>query len=488
MLSISRLGGNLNYYLELATAEYYLKGGEPPGVWIGSGAAALGLCGQIDPKQFENIAKGFSPDGDRKLVQNAGKEGRRIGWDLTFSAPKSVSVLWAISPEPIRKKIQKAHFDAVQTALTYLEEKAAVSRVGKGGRDSTKARLVVGLFEHGTSRAGDPQLHSHALVTNLGVDGEGKTRTILSRPIYQQKMIAGAVYRVQLGHHLIKELGVRLLPDEFSFRIKGISEKICERYSKRRKEVEEKLAATSQSSAKASQIATLETRRKKETRPRQDLLAEWQQECGELGLKTEHVKRLLNRNPIRQHPLRATDSAVRKLAAQHSYFSEGETLLAAATQSQHEGVSVDVLRRTVTDYLNRGPQTVALDDNLFTTKKNLKIENELLGVAADLAKENRHQVPVQRLEKKLLEPKPQKRSLKNPTAKQAEKMDLTWEQSAALAHLTISPGAIQIVEGKAGTGKTELLRLAHEIWKEDGLKVYGACISGKAARGLTSTA
>ena len=93
MLSIAALsGGQGNYYLKLARDDYYLKGGEPPGRWLGEGASALGLTGQVQRAEFKNLLRGYSRDGETPLIQNAGKPNHQSGWDLTFSVPKSVSV------------------------------------------------------------------------------------------------------------------------------------------------------------------------------------------------------------------------------------------------------------------------------------------------------------------------------------------------------------------------------------------------------------
>lgn len=82
-----------NYYLDLARDDYYVNAGEAPGRWFGTGAALLGLSGEIKGKQFRNLLAGCSPDGKQALVQNARNPDRQSGWDLTLSAPKSVSVL-----------------------------------------------------------------------------------------------------------------------------------------------------------------------------------------------------------------------------------------------------------------------------------------------------------------------------------------------------------------------------------------------------------
>jgi len=110
VLSISSPAGAsaVRYYAELAQDGYYTQRCEAPGVWHGSGVKALGLEGEASPEQIENILKGFSPDGESKLVQNAGAENRKLGVDLTFSASKSVSCVWGLLDEQERETISEA--------------------------------------------------------------------------------------------------------------------------------------------------------------------------------------------------------------------------------------------------------------------------------------------------------------------------------------------------------------------------------------------
>ena len=133
MLSIHAMkAGDGAYYLDLAQEDYYLRGGEPPGHWWGQGAEALRLRGRVERHELERMLTGFSPKGEG-LTQNAGGEKRKPGWDLTFSAPKSVSVLWSQADAGTRREIQAAHLAAVKAALGYLELEAGLSRRGKGG-------------------------------------------------------------------------------------------------------------------------------------------------------------------------------------------------------------------------------------------------------------------------------------------------------------------------------------------------------------------
>ncbi|MEQ1824262.1 MAG: MobF family relaxase, partial [Fimbriimonadaceae bacterium] len=197
MLSLSKISGSGNYYLNLAREDYYLNGGEPPGVWLGSATRHLGLFGKADPSDVRSLLAGFSPSGVG-LVQNAGAENRQCGWDLTFSAPKSVSLLWALGSEREAREIQAAHFAAVDCAVRYLEAEGCFTRIGRGGTLVESVGVAVCVFEHGTSRMGDPQLHSHALLLNVAHRECGKWGSIDSRPIYDMMMVLGAAYRAEL--------------------------------------------------------------------------------------------------------------------------------------------------------------------------------------------------------------------------------------------------------------------------------------------------
>ena len=130
------------YYLELARDDYYLGAGEAPGRWYGQGASLLRLPAEVKGRHFLNLLAGCSPDGKLALVQNARKPERQSGWDLTFSAPKSVSVLWAMAPPELRQQIEAIHQHAVQTALNHLERTCALTRRGPGGQSVEPAAVL----------------------------------------------------------------------------------------------------------------------------------------------------------------------------------------------------------------------------------------------------------------------------------------------------------------------------------------------------------
>ncbi|HWD40387.1 MAG TPA: MobF family relaxase [Fimbriimonas sp.] len=237
-------GDQAGYYLGLAREDYYTKGGEPPGTWLGSAAAALDLSGMVEDDQLYNLFKGLSPDGTRELVQiqqHEGKQNHRPGWDLTFSAPKSVSVLWSQSAPEMRAKIQEAHLEAVRSALKYLEDSAGFTRRGQGGHVLEKARLLFACFEHSTSRALDPQLHTHALLMNIGVRPDGHTATLSSLSFFESKMAAGALYRAELACQL-ERLGIQVERRRSWFEVSGVPKDLVDFFSKRRAAIEAEIA------------------------------------------------------------------------------------------------------------------------------------------------------------------------------------------------------------------------------------------------------
>src|SRR5687768_7312732 len=142
MVSISAMKGQGTYYAELARQDYYTAGGKPPGRWLGSGAGALGLVGRVEQEHLHRLTAGFAPDRKQPLIQNAGRKNHQSGWDLTFSAPKPVSVLWSQATPARREQIEEAHRIAVEKSVRYLEDTACFSRRGKGGAQREPAQLV----------------------------------------------------------------------------------------------------------------------------------------------------------------------------------------------------------------------------------------------------------------------------------------------------------------------------------------------------------
>ena len=177
MLSIGKLGrGAEGYYLQaVATGveDYYLGSGEAQGQWLGNGPARLGLSGTVRAEDLRAVLDGRHPASGRSLLW-CRREDRLPGFDLTFSAPKGVSLLLALADPATSQLVREAHDRAVAAAVGYLERYAGEVRRGRDGVDRLPGGgFVAAAFRHRTSRAGDPQLHTHVLVANItrGADG-----------------------------------------------------------------------------------------------------------------------------------------------------------------------------------------------------------------------------------------------------------------------------------------------------------------------------
>jgi conjugative relaxase-like TrwC/TraI family protein len=162
VLSSSKIGtSNWRYYqnqVAHGACDYYLGHGEAPGRWTGRGLAQLGLApGQlVEERELEALfSRALHPDTGEPLGRAWRVDGV-TGYDLTFSAPKSVSAVWALGSDNVREQVEAAHAAAVQAALAYLDTHAAFSRVGTDGTQQVASGgLAVAVFDHRTSRAGD---------------------------------------------------------------------------------------------------------------------------------------------------------------------------------------------------------------------------------------------------------------------------------------------------------------------------------------------
>ena len=324
MLSVATRGSGTAaqaYYEHLATGkdrqieDYYAKNEQ--GRWVGRGAEALGLSGGVRKEEFQDLAFGFDPKTGKALVRQAG-ETHRSGWDLTFSAPKSVSVAWALGDDETRKKISSAHDRAVEAALSYMERHAAFCRTGHGGKDEIQSDLACAVYRHYTSREQDPQLHSHAFVFNVGVGEDGKTRTLEGSHFFEWKMAGGAAYRVVLAKEL-HDLGYTTTRDGKSFRLKEIDRGLEAIFSTRRNQIEAALEERGTSGAKASEVATLATRKGKKERDPEELRKDWQERAEQYSreFSLERERALSREKGIKEIETSLSYQDARRVLAKH---------------------------------------------------------------------------------------------------------------------------------------------------------------------------
>ena len=221
--------------------------------WAGKGAEDLGLKGPVDPETFKAILEGKVPDGsDTRLgrrVKDRGTPGsaeilHRPGRDLTFSAPKSVSIAALVGGDD---RIVEAHDRAVTATLAWIEKNAAETRMkdpvtGQMARVGGQ-KIVAATFRHDTSRNLDPQLHSHAVLANMVQGEDGKWRSMANEGLYARQKLIGMLYRNELAGGLARlGYGIEKTHADGRFEIAGVSREAVEAFSTRRAEIEAAMA------------------------------------------------------------------------------------------------------------------------------------------------------------------------------------------------------------------------------------------------------
>ena len=483
MNSIKGLGaagaGAGGYYTALARDDYYTQGGEPSGQWVGQGAAGLGLAGAVAEADLQQVLHGFDKTGSKPLVQGAG-EKHYAGWDLTFSAPKSVSVLWAMTDRPkVRAEIQAAQQAAVNATLAFMEQHCVETRRGHNGTiHENAAGLAIATFEHGTSREQDPQLHTHCLVANIAQREDGAYGAVDGRSLYRWKMALGAIYRAELAEQLTARLPVRIERDGTSFALHGVPKAIQTRFSKRSEQIHDWMAEKGYTGAIMAQVATLETRQTKTEIDRPALFTRWQAEGLVAGWGPEQAATGLESRAAEAEferlPAPTLDKIQEGLVEKRSTFNDREAWRAMAEAMQGVGGRAEIETRMSEFW--RDAELVNLGENprgetRWSTESLRQLEAQ--AVAAALTGATRlHQA---------LSPAQVERALQaRPT--------LSAEQTHAVEYVCQDSGSVAVVVGLAGTGKSFMLETARAVWEAAGYQVIGAALSGKAALGLQESA
>lgn len=351
MMSISlpmRGGGSGDYYLKLAQEEYYTKSLGPPGQWFGKGAEALGLKGEVRPEQVKNLLEGKSPDGKRNLVQvqNWKNRERQAGWDITFSAYKAASVLWSQSYNSGESTVETCHRLATKKGLSFLEDNAAITRRGEGGRIQEKAKVVWAVFQHGTSRTNDPQLHSHAVLFNVTIREDGTTGALRSKEFFKLKMAAGAVYQIELANQLREKLNLKVIRENNRLHIEGVPKELCRQFSQRRQQIERAMQREGDFSAQGASRAAQITRPAKRELPREQLFAQWQESGRAYGWGPEQARELLQRAAQEQRQQTPKAQELKQPKGKFTTATEGKTdyeraVVALLEQAQEKRAATD---------------------------------------------------------------------------------------------------------------------------------------------------
>ena len=502
MLSVTALSsGQLGYYTGGST-NFIEEGGEAPGLWLGSGAGLLGLHGQVTDEDLAKLFDGFLPDGT-KLVQNAGKKDRVPGWSLTFSPPKSVSVLWSQARDARTKRvIEQAHREAIRVVLQHLEKTLVVSRTGQAGSGTTSAKLIAAAFEHDTSRELDPLLHTHLLIMNAAVNPDGKTRTIVPRPFYQSKMLLGALYRCQLAKGLMLGLGLSLYRnvDRYgrplsTFEIEGIPQRILDFFSKRAEQIKQGLADLGMFGAKVKSLLALTTRNpEKNVPPRTELYPRWQAEGQQLGYREPAIRQLLppTQEELRTRYVEALDQAVSQITFSKNYFSATELTRRVLESAQTMGLNALAVCKNVERDLVRDDRFIETGtkrgERIWTTLEVVRLEKKALESVYALQARRFRGVSDLKL-RPILE-----RSYGGSKTILGRSIDvatgtsgafkLDSEQKQAVTYLAKGLESVKLLTGWAGTSKTTVLQATKLALEAEGYTVIGTALSGRAAKSL----
>lgn len=290
MFNVTLVKGNNQYaaaHYFSAADDYYHK--DSLGEWQGEGAERLGLVGPVEQAELARLLAGRLPNGD-KIPGSFDPEtkNRRMGLDLTFSAPKSVSMQALVAGD---KEVTAAHDRAVTKALENVEKLAQARRKvqGKFLRERT-GNMVIGKFRHEMSRGKDPQLHTHSVVMNMTQRADGKWRALFNDDIFKVQHEMDAIYKGHLSHEL-RELGyeIRVLDKEGNFELDHISRDQIEAFSSRAKVIEDALAKDGKTRADATtlekQVIAMATRPKKDERDRELVKQYWVTKSRELGIE-----------------------------------------------------------------------------------------------------------------------------------------------------------------------------------------------------------
>lgn len=481
MLSIGRLSGpdSERYYLDKVARgreDYYAGRGEMPGEWAGSAVDLLMETDrEISGDEFTAILQGKSPATGEPLGRNSQRSVH--GFDLTFSAPKTVSLLYALGDARIADAARAAHDDAVRQALGYLERHACWSRQGKDGKDHVRgAGFVAAGFRHRTSRAGDPALHTHLVVANVTRRPDGSWASLDSRQLYRHAKTAGFLYQAALRAHLHASLGVPWeVPRNGLAEISGVPRSVIEHFSQRRAQIVERMTERGETSRQAASVAALETRpTKPPTASIDNLRSDWRARAAEHGFGAAELTEVLaRREPFPSSSLEdarlAVDAVLPELTEQASTFDRRDVLRAWA-ERHRRGAEVTDLEQ-LTDRWLASDRAIALEpaDRPYLPRKHST--PEMLELERRLVEESQSR---QRTRTSVASADTRDEILDRRT-------DLSDEQRTMVRALTSSGDGVQVVRAAAGTGKTYALDAARDIWQRDGKSVLGCALSARAA-------
>jgi conjugative relaxase-like TrwC/TraI family protein len=541
------------YYAEevgLGREDYFAGHGEEPGRWVGRGTEALGLTGEVTPEQLSKLfGEGCDPGtgtalgrpfagesnskrGRGEAPEKQGRPSEVAGYALSFSPPKSVSLLWALAEEGVSSEVRAAHDAAVEAALSFLQDHAAFTRRGHAGAvQADTGGYIAAAFTHRTSRAREPQLHTHVLVSaKVRAITDGRWLALDGRELFEVQKAAGLIYKAGLRAELTGRLGViwSAIDAKGGAEIEGVPAALVEHFSTRRAQVEaraaqllsEEEAALGRSlnageQAAAYQLAAYQSRAAKVKRAEttNELRARWRREAVEAGHDADAwIRAVLSGGLTASRaqsndlygPRKSSDAfiadAIEAIERGRSTWGRADVVEALAVRvAPHIVPSAERVRDLVdgatdellaeSDIVPLGPEPLSAvpvpaelrrRDGLepgtrhgaarYTTWRSWQAEQAVLEAVEAGRDAGVAVVPVESVEV----------SVKGG--------GLGDDQAEAVRRLCLGGERVAVMVGPAGSGKSRSLGAARAAWRSTGLAVRGVAPSAVAAGVLTEQA
>jgi conjugative relaxase-like TrwC/TraI family protein len=463
--------------------------------WQGKGAEILGIAGEeVTKEQFVKFLDGEITNpatGEvQDLKRNSKGDQRRLGYDFTISAPKSVSIVGILGGD---ERVVQAHIDANRAAMSWLEEHGAQLRVkGPDGQNVQvmSGNLLYATVQHETSRANDPQLHNHNVVVAVTYDQQTKEwRSLTNDELFQIRTQADTIYKAELARNL-REAGYGIVyrDNGIDFDIRGVEGAHLEAFSQRTQQMREALQARGidpdSASHQARQTAVLDTRARKVDHDRDYLREIWEEKAREVGLDVKAVveKARLAGPQILPEDLLARDGvtrAMRHLSEREQAFKASQ-LESEAIFFSH-GAGLDAIRHAIEDRKEDRSLVDRAGEAVPKLTTSAAIANELT-LQDSIRKGKGNGVAVVQTREEFNE------LLSRFEARKSEELGkpfkLSVEQVNAARNVLMHEDKFQGIQGDAGTGKTAALEFVREVARERGWETRGIATSTTGAREL----
>jgi conjugative relaxase-like TrwC/TraI family protein len=478
--------GRQDYYTrELAqNHEEYLSGhGESPGRWYGQGAARLGQHGEAGTETFGRVFEGRHPDTGELLGRAHGRHAVPA-FDVVLRPTKSVSLLYGLGGAATGRAVLAAHHAGLAEAVAYLDGQLGARR-GHGGAEHVGGNGVLAVgFDHRTSRAGDPLLHTHLVVANRVQGPDGRWTALDGRDLYRHRRAADAVYRAAYQRALTRSLGVAwTAADRHGNReVQGMPAELVWAFSKRAEQVAaevERLEASGRArTPRLVKWAVHATRQAKQHEAPETLYGRWRAEATERGTDPDALVRSVT-GRVREREAGVPDADLTRvfdrlagpdgLTAQASTFAREEVItalgagLVGATRTELEALADRFLaEQAVSVVADR-----ATEERRWSTPELLGVEERLVAAAVGRAGERTGMASHEAVRAAL-----------------AAHPSLGEDQAGMVRDVCLGGAGVQVVVGRPGTGKTYTLGAARHAWQLDGCRLLAAAPTGIATVGL----